>query len=293
MRKPYQIQILFIAFFIFSTLQVQGQSYWSLGGHGAFPQNELKSVGYDNGGGFHLSIMTKLRPFTKTGIYNYQWGVFSDVSWLDHRNFGVMINTPVPDNGKVRINNYSLSFYGVLRNSWDFDKNMLYADFVFGPRGYFTKQTISAENPKLNPDYEPVTTYDDVVYATRFQTGVAAGFLYKLSPNVYSDFGFTYAMGPKGLVQPLNDIGQEGNEIRYNPLRSETDILLIRAGIVFKIQVNSSGNSGSYNYNTSPNQDNYNTRSRTTTTPRSSSPKPEKKQIEIKPNSKPSKGADN
>jgi hypothetical protein len=202
-----------------------------------------------------------------------------------------MINTPVPDNAKVRINNYSLSFYGVLRNAWDFDKYMLYADFVFGPRGYFTTQTITAENPNLNPDYESVTTNSDVVYTTRFQKGIAAGWLYKLSPHVYADFGFTYALGPKGLVQPLKDLSQDGNEIKYKPKRSDTDILLIRAGFVFKFELSSSGSSG---YTPSPQQDSYNTRTRTTTTsPRPSNPAPAKKQIEIKPNSKPSNNKDN
>lgn len=290
MRNNHLIQILFVILLSFFNDSLIAQTYWTFGGHGAFPQNELKKVGYDNGAGMHLSIMSHGRPITKGGVYNFQWGVFSDVSWLSHKDFGVMINTPVPDNGKVRISNYSLSLYGVLRNSWDFDKYMLYADFVFGPRGYFTKQTITAENPNLNPDYEPVTTYGDVVYTTRFQKGVAAGFLYKLSPNVYADFGFTYAMGPKGLVQPLTDVFQEGNEIRYKPQRAETDILLIRAGFVFKFQINNSGT----NTNPTPQQDNDNTRTRTTT-PRSnsSSPKPVKKQIEIKPNTKPPKRIDN
>lgn len=292
MKQFLPFQILFVALFIISSVNTNAQSYWTFGGHGAFPQNELKKAGYDNGGGIHLGIMGRMRPATSTGIYNFQWGVFSDVSWLGHKDFGVMINTPVPDNAKVRINNYSLSFYGVLRNAWDFDKYMIYGDLIFGPRGYFTKQTITAENPNLNPDYESVTTYDDVVYTTRFQRGIAAGFLYKLHPNVYADFGFTYATGPKGLVQPLKDVFQEGNEIRYNPMRSETDILLIRAGFVFKIQINSSG----YNYNSEPNYDNYNsnTRTRTTTTrPSSSTPKPAKKQIEIKPNSNPKKPGNN
>jgi len=288
MKKFLSFHILFVALFLICIASTNAQSYWTFGGHGAFPQNELKKSGYDNGGGVHLGIMGRMRPATSTGIYNFQWGVFTDASWLSHKNFGVMINTPVPDNGKVRINNYSLSFYGVLRNAWDFDKYMLYADFVFGPRGYFTNQTITAENPNLNPDYESLTTNRDVVHTTRFQKGIAAGFLYKLSPHVYADFGFTYAMGPKGLVQPLKDVFQEGNEIRYKPKRADTDILLIRAGFVFKIQLNSSGPS---NYSPTPQQNN-NTKTRTTS-PRPSSPAPVKKKIEIKPNSKPSNNKDN
>ncbi len=288
MSKSYPKHFIIAALFTFVSLNLNAQSYWAIGAHGAFPQNNLKKTGYSNGGGIHFSAMNKLRPINKVGIYNYQFGLFSDFSWLGHRNFGVMINTPVPDNGKVRINNTSASIYSVLRNAWDFDKYMLYADLVFGFRSYYTQQTITAENPELNPDYQSVTTYNDVVFNNRFHKGIAGGFLYRLNPNLYADFGFTYSLGAKGLVQPLKDIYQEGNELRYKPTSSNTDILLIKAGIVFKFNNNGSSGNGQPSSNYGQDDYNTNTRTRTTTTGPRPTPAP-KKQIEIKPNSDPKK----
>lgn len=287
---------LLISLFTITIYTSSAQSYLTMGGHGAFPQNNLKKAEYDHGAGFHMAWMSKLRPITPSKVYNLQGGMFMDVSWLGHRNFSVMLNTPVPDVGKLTISNSSVSFYGVIRNSFDFDKYAIYADFVFGPRGYYTNQTIKAENPILNPDYEAVSRPEkSVVITGKMQKGIAAGCMYKMSKNVYADFGFTYALGPKGLVQPLKDVTQIDNEINYAPRKIETDILLIRAGFVFVLNPGT----GSYSSSTQPSSDyqsvpertryNNSTTPRSSTTPSSSTPK---KSLEVKPNNTPKKKID-
>jgi hypothetical protein len=274
------MKTLLLLIFLSATSSVFGQSFLSFGAFGAYPQNDFKKAPYKSGYGG--SVYWVSRHFAVSGPYNFQYGFYGDWCKLGHRDFSVTLNTPVPDNGKLRVRNESLGFYGVLRNSYDLGKYQPYADLVFGPRVFNTVQIVTPENPDRNPDYEKKTTSDHVVFTSRFHYGVAGGTLIQLAEKAWLDVGFTYTLGNAGIVQPLRDLTQEGNELRYKYTKVKTDFLLIRLGFVFEITpVNSHSEEPSeldQNYY-------YNSEGRSIPSPSSG-----KKKNEIKPNPQPKSG---
>lgn len=234
MKKELLVLVLIVCGL--NTTAQNKPGYLQIGMHGAFPQKGLKKAEYDKGAGLHMGLITRGMTFKSQPAYSLHGGFFMDFDWMDRREFDVMLNTPVPDHGRLEVYNSSFGFFGVLRNQFQMGNTSLYGDLVFGGRSYTTSQTITAKNPFLNPEYESTTYSPDVVLTSKPQVGFGAGLLFKINGNLYGDMGFTYCSGPEGLVQPLKDISQEGNEIRYNPKMADTDILLIKGTLVLLIK---------------------------------------------------------
>lgn len=276
--------LLTLLLFAIRAISQEKPGYFHFGFHAALPQNGLKKANYDDGGGFHMGWITRGLSFNKNSPYSLHSGFVMDFDWLDRREFDVQLNTPVPDMGRVEIYNSSFGFFGVLRNQFDYGRAGFYGDLLFGGRSYTTTQQITAKNPLLNPDYESTTTFPDVVVTSKTQFGFGGGMLYKLGRSVYADLGFTYCMGPEGLVQPLRDIQQEGNEIRYAPRKAVTDILLIRGSLVFKLhRVQPTSSPGPYTPS-SPYEREIQRNNSYQNNPPARLPEVPKKSLEVKPN---------
>lgn len=283
-------KIILLSITIFGVIISKGQNnpgYLQVGFHAALPQNELKKAEYDNGGGFQLGYFTRGLSLSKESAYSIRGGFEMDFDWMNRKKFDVLLNTPVPDHGNLEVYNSSFGFYMVLRNQFEAGKVSYYGDLVFGGRNYTTSQSITAKNPFLNPQYESSSTAPDVVVTNKPQAGFGGGVLFKLTGNVYTDLGFTYCMGPEGLVQPLKDVTQEGNEIHYNPKKVDTDILLIKASITFLIRKPEYQSPTYQTPNQSPSYETQEIRRNNppprNPTPHQPTPEP-KKPLEIKPN---------
>lgn len=274
--------------------QTYKDGYVFLGMHGAFPQHTLKNTGYDDGLGIHFGFMSEPfnasgwktgNPFSASEVKKpntLHCGLFIDYSWMDQRRFTVDLNTPVPDKGKLDVENSSASIYLLIRQHLAMGKHALYGDLMLGGRNYFTYQTVTSQNPKLNPEYEASTTYPRVVYTSKPQMGVGAGALFHLKGYLYTDLGFAYCAGTKGLVQPLKDLVQNGNEINYHPVKVNTDILLIKCALIYAF-----GSSKSYSGSTPDPEPTNKRRLRKESEevrPSNTGPQSPKKSLEVKPN---------
>lgn len=234
-----------------------------MGFFGAFPQNELKDAKYDNGYGFQMGLYTK--PFSMGNLnspLSFQLGMRMDFADMKDKEFNVILSTPVPDNGALLVQNTMYGFFGVVRMSYAPGRVMPYADFLVGHRNYHTKQSISALNPDLNPDYESTSYSNKVVWTKKPHIGFGAGLMYKINDNLNLDLGATYTMGNQGFVMPLQDVVQEENEVFYNYKTVNTDILLIKASLIIRLK-----RERTYNPNpeSTPNPTSGSTRTRTPT----------------------------
>lgn len=257
---------------------------FGMGFYRACPQNGFQDSGYDDGWGFKMNYLSRYIPVSK--LWNLQLGARMDISGMDHRDFDpVVLNTPTEDMGDLKVSNSMFGMFGVGRLSYDLGKLTPFVEGMVGFRDFSTNQTINAQNPGLNPEYESYTSYPNVVRTSRFHYGGSVGVAYYLSKHVIIESSITYTEGGVGAIMPLSDVYQEGQILRYPHTFSETDMLLINAGIRFQFykveRSSSNGRSRSTAPRTSP------TRQRDSSPP--PPPPPPKKKLEVKPPSVPKK----
>lgn len=227
--------LLSIAFLI----HAQPNSGFGFGVFGALPQNDLKEANYDNGFGANLSLYSKPISLGGEGLpLSLQFGVRFDWADMQERDFEVELNTPVTDMGTLEVNNSMYGLLGAARISYGTGRFLPYGEFLIGHRNYHTKQSITAQNPNLNPDYEDVSYANKVVWNKKPHVGFGAGISYQIKENFSLESGFTYTIGQQGYVMPLDDVSQTGNEINYDFSNVKTDILLINVGIRFSLKRN-------------------------------------------------------
>ena len=195
----------------------------------ACPQNDFDATGYDHGGGMGISYLSKHFEFVP---FSFQYGARMDFAGMKSKTFDVALATTVPDNGELKVKN---SMYGTfLEGRFNLKKEYVrpYFSVLVGHRSYSTSNTITANNPELNPDTESVSYDDRVVYTNRFHAGGSLGVSYVIDKRWQVDAGATYTWGGSGTVQPLKDVYQlpGKNEVVYDYTTSRTDILLIQAG---------------------------------------------------------------
>jgi opacity protein-like surface antigen len=200
--------------------------------HAACPQNELKEIKYDEGIGINMSYLSRKFPYKSEK--NFQIGVRMDFANMQSKSFDVELATPVPDDGVLKVHN---NMYGLfLEGRFNYgihDKVVPFASLLVGHRNYSTNNTITSNNPELNPDIEGVSYNNRIVHTQRFHYGGSIGVSYKLNEKVSFDAGATYTIGEVGAVLPLKDVVQSngGNEIYYHHTQAQTDILLINLGV--------------------------------------------------------------
>lgn len=273
---------------LFCAVQAQDDMRGSLG-FGAFkacPQNGLQDSGYDDGWGFKMTYLSRNIPVTK--LWNLQLGARMDFSAMDHRDFDpVVLNTPTEDMGDLKVKNSMFGMFAVGRLSYNMNKFQPFVEGLVGFRDFSTSQLITAQNPSLNPEYEATSYFDNVVSTSRFHYGGSIGIAYYLSKHVILESSVTYTEGGVGAIMPLSDIYQQGQVLRYPHTFSETDMLLINAGIRFqfyKVKRSTSTRTRSTAPSTTPRRD---------PVERDSSPPPPppppKKKLEVKPPSVPKK----
>lgn len=277
---------------VFFAVQAQDNDMRGSLGIGAFkacPQNGLQDSGYDDGWGVKLNYLSRYIPVTK--LWNLQLGARMDISGMDHRDFDpVALSTPVEDMGDITVKNSMFGMFALARMSYGLNKFHPFVEGLVGFRDFTTTQTITAQNPSYNPEYESVTTFDNVVSTNRFHYGGSVGVSWNLSKHVILESSVTYTEGGVGAIMPLSDVSQNGPIMNYPHLFTETDMLLINVGIRFQFyKVQRSSSSGG-SRSTSPTYRNNNTRERDTSpTP---PPPPPKKKLEVKPPSTPKKDND-
>ena len=286
MRKTILATLLLSAFY--TNAQDQRGSL-GLGLFKACPQNGLEAINYDDGWGFKLTYLS--RDIGLGDAWNLQFGAHMDISSMDSREFEpVTLNTPVADLGNLKVKNSMLGLFGVARLSYGQGSVRPFVEGLIGERSFNTKQIITAQSPGLNPEYESQTIFDQVVYTDRFHYGGSIGVSYQMNRSIIFETSITYTEGTVGAVMPLQDIYQQGQVLRYPHKLSETDMLLINAGIRFQF----------YKRTYTPRPPSYpsSTPTKTKTIDRTEDsnpppppppPKTPKKKLEVKPDTKPKK----
>lgn len=207
-----------------------------IGLHLACPQGELRDIEYDDGWGLNLSYLTRGYPYQSP--INVQFGARMDFAAMNHKDFTVDINTPVPDDANMEVRNNMYGLLALGRMNFGYNQKVTpYVDFLAGHRNYGTHNTITANNPELNPDYESISYTNRVVFTKRFHYGMGIGATYELTENVLLEAGATYTVGGVGAAMPLPDVNQANgsNEVIYEYSEVRTDILLINTGFRFKL----------------------------------------------------------
>jgi hypothetical protein len=234
--KPMTQHLLKVLLFLYSGSAL-GQGYLSVSGIAALTQNQLKSVSYKDGFGLALAWLSNERKFNDR--WDWQLGAHFDWSFHGTRTFNVALNTPVPDNGLLTVDNQSAAIYAMFQLCRNEGWIRPYWTLAAGPREYNTSQVIKADNPLSNPDFESETTTNRVVYTGRMHVGLGFGGLIHLNENVIVDLGLLYSYGGVGAVQPLKKVQQDGNRMIYDHVQSSTDILLVRVGFRFSLNLES------------------------------------------------------
>jgi hypothetical protein len=258
--------------------------------------NDLCDIGYDQGNGFKVTFLS--RGFPMGNRMSFNWGLRMDFAAMDHRDFqAVEINTPVPDMGDIQVRNSMYGFFGLGRFNFGTGRLSPFAEVLVGHRNLNTRQIITAQNPDLNPEYEPSTTYDKVVFTKRFHYGGSLGIQYKIGSSFFLESSVTYTEGGTGFAMPLMDVSQNEAMMNYPYSRTETDMLLINVGIRFRL--GSGKASGSVSDSKSGPPTKTNTRYKDKKDSGSSSSgdssdssgdsNPPKKKLEVKPSTKPKK----
>ncbi len=207
-----------------------------IGLHAACPQSELKDIEYDEGIGLNLSYLSRRFPYKSQN--NFQLGVRMDFANMQSKSFDVALATPVPDDGTLKVHNNMYGLFLEGRVNFGLDRKVIpYASLLFGHRNYSTNNTLTANNPELNPDLESVTYDNRIVHTQRMHYGGSVGLSYRMSDNVSLESSVTYTFGDIGAAQPLKDVTQStgGNEVYYNYSTVKTDILLINLGVRFEL----------------------------------------------------------
>jgi hypothetical protein len=208
-----------------------------IGGYMACPQSELKTVQYDEGFGININYLSPKFPY-KSPV-NFQIGARVDFAGMKSKSFEVELATPVDDLGDLDVSN---SMAGIFINGrinfGGESKVQPFVDLLVGNRTYTTNGVLTAQNPDLNPDFESIAYYNRVVHTSRFHYGGGVGVVYQVTPKFGLESSVVYTAGGAGVVQPLTDVVQNGNEVNYNYSTAKTDILLINVGVRFNLFYN-------------------------------------------------------
>ena len=226
------LTLLFTMAFPLLSLAQDARGSFGLGYYRVCPQDGLKSVNYDDGHGMHFTYLSRKYPFS--GM-SFQYGARLDFASMNHRDFEpILLDVPTEDFGDLQVRNSMSGLFGLARLNFGEQKFQPFIQGQLGNRTFNTKQIISAQNPELNQQFESVSESDRVVYTSRFHYGGAAGFTYQLNRSIILESSVTYTFGETGAVMPLCDIYQTGPVLNYPHVFSNTDMLLINAGIRFQ-----------------------------------------------------------
>ncbi len=269
------------------SLYAQERGSLGFGFYKACPQNGFDTINYNDGWGGKITYFT--RNFSLNDQLSLQFGGRMDFASMDKRDFDpVVLDTPVADMGDLQVRNSMFGLFGVSRLNIGTAKLKPFVELMAGYRAFSTDQYITAQNPSYNPEYESQTAYPNVVQTNRFSYGGSIGFSYQLTRVLILESSITYTEGNAGAVMPLCDIQQSGEVLRYPHRTSETDMLLINAGIRFqfyKIKRSTSSSSGS----STPKKKTIDKTEDDGPPPPPPPPPVKKKKLEVKPPTKPKK----
>lgn len=271
-------------------LNAQDQSgSLGLGFFKACPQNGLEEINYDDGWGFKMSYLS--RDIDLGDALNLQFGGRMDISSMDSRSFEpVTLNTPVADLGNLKVKNSMFGMFGLARLSYGQGAVRPFVEGLAGGRSFNTQQIITAQSPGLNPEYESQSITDKVVYTSRFHYGGSIGVSYQVSRSILFESSITYTEGGIGAIMPLQDIYQQDQILKYPHKVSETDMLLINAGIRFQFHKRTpTPRPPSYPSSTPTRTKTIDKTEDSNPPPPPPPPKVPKKKLEVKPDTKPKK----
>lgn len=251
MKTYLQLGALALTFIAPAAAKAQGM----IGIHGlaSLPLTELKQNRYGKGGGVGFEVLSNpLNGQDRKVDFRLGGGFY--YLYTGGKNYELMLDSPQTGMADVAARNNVFALQVVGRFTTPVNHNITaYGDIFGGMRIMNTGQTIT---PKIKKsDYEDETT-------TKIQTafpatyGLGAGFLFRMTDNIYLDMGAAYTWGTKARYIAMRDVYKEGNEIMYPTRRSSTDMLLFRVGVTFKIDFDDCGDND-YGYESGNNSYHY------------------------------------
>ncbi|MFY0643199.1 MAG: hypothetical protein JXR19_01905 [Bacteroidia bacterium] len=227
-----QFTLLFLLAFPLLSMAQEARGSFGLGYYRACPQNGLKAVNYDDGHGMHFTFLSRKYPFS---TMSFQYGGRLDFASMGSKDFEpVLLDVPNEDYGDLEVRNSMFGLFGLARVNFGQSNLQPFFQGQLGYRTFNTQQNITAQHPERNLQFESFTQTDKVVYTNRFHYGATVGVTYQLNRSIILESSVTYTEGETGAVMPLEDIYQTGPVLKYPHVFSETDMLLINAGIRFQ-----------------------------------------------------------